>query len=133
MRSPFIHHIAVFASDFDASERMFTAVLHALGIDALFRAEGMAEYWHPDEDKLSLSLEQSPSEDAITRGLHIAFAAQDRDAVDRFHEAAVANGGRSKNAPRFWDEYRAYCAFIRDPDGNNIEAVHKETNSKEAH
>ena len=35
-------------------------------------------------------------------------------------------GGRERVAPRFWPEYRAYCAFVDDPDGNNIEAVHKE-------
>jgi predicted lactoylglutathione lyase len=62
----------------------------------------------------------------VTRGLHLAFEAADRAAVDAFFSAAIAAGGRERNAPRHWPEYRAYCAFVSDPDGNNIEAVHKE-------
>ena len=38
----------------------------------------------------------------------------------------MAAGAVSRHAPRFWPEYSAYCAFLRDPDGNNIEALHKE-------
>ena len=75
---------------------------------------------------------QAPRDDAVTRRLHIAFAATDRAAVERFHAAAVAAGARSRHAPRFWPEYRAYCAFVRDPDGNNVEAVHKEVPAAEA-
>ncbi|MFB8757610.1 VOC family protein [Streptomyces nigra] len=74
-----------------------------------------------------MSLERAENEAAVTRGAHIAFTAATRDAVDAFHAAALAAGGTSRHAPRSWSEYRAYCAFVSDPDGNNIEAVHKET------
>ena len=129
---PFVHHLALAASDFAQSERVYTAALAQLGIAALYRAEGVAEYWREDEDRLSFSLEQARRDDAVTRRVHIAFAAADRDAVDRFHAAAVGAGARSRYEPRFWPEYRAYCAFIRDPDGNNIEAVHKEAGDADA-
>ncbi|MBJ3786731.1 VOC family protein [Devosia sediminis] len=58
-------------------------------------------------------------------GTHIAFAARDRAMVDRFYEVALANGGTSDGAPGTRSEYDAhyYGAFVRDPDGNKIEAV----------
>lgn len=62
----------------------------------------------------------------VTRGLHLAFSAPERARVDAFFQAALDSGGHERVAPRFWPEYRAYCAFVSDPDGNNIEAVHKE-------
>ncbi|MFJ9821038.1 VOC family protein [Streptomyces sp. NPDC101151] len=62
----------------------------------------------------------------VTRGAHIAFTARDRASVDAFYEAALTAGGTSRYEPRPWPEYRAYCAFVDDPDGNNIEAVYKE-------
>lgn len=124
-QSSFIHHIAVCSSDFKASEAMFTAALRELGIEAQHRTDTVAEYWDLEHDAIALSLEARTAH-TVTTGLHIAFAAPDRDSVDRFHDAFVQAGGRSKHSPRHWPEYRAYCAFLRDPDGNNIEVLHKE-------
>jgi catechol 2,3-dioxygenase-like lactoylglutathione lyase family enzyme len=124
--APFVHHVAMSASDFAVSEPIYSAALRALGVEALFRADTVAEYWEPDEDRLSFSLEQASRPETVTRRMHIGFMAADRAAVDRFHDAAVAAGARPKHAPRYWPEYRAYCAFLRDPDGNNVEALVKE-------
>jgi catechol 2,3-dioxygenase-like lactoylglutathione lyase family enzyme len=58
------------------------------------------------------------------QGIHIAFAATTRAQVDAFHAAALSAGGTDNGPPglrRYHDAY--YGAFIRDPDGNNIEAV----------
>ena len=59
------------------------------------------------------------------RESHIAFSAPDRDAVRAFYQAAVAAGAEPLHAPRVWPEYHPnyYGGFVRDPDGNNIEAV----------
>lgn len=119
-----IHHIGVFASDFPASKAFYTAALRPLGATPNYQTDGVSEYWQPGEDTPSLSLELATDE--ATRGLHIAFAAPDRPAVDAFFAAATAAGGRERHKPRHWPEYRAYCAFVTDPDGNNVEAVHKE-------
>jgi catechol 2,3-dioxygenase-like lactoylglutathione lyase family enzyme len=56
---------------------------------------------------------------------HIAFTAGDRATVRAFHDAAVAAGAEVLHAPRLWPEYHPtyYGAFVRDPDGNNVEAV----------
>jgi catechol 2,3-dioxygenase-like lactoylglutathione lyase family enzyme len=60
-----------------------------------------------------------------SRESHIAFQAADEDAVRAFHEAAVGQGAESLHAPRPWPEYHPgyFGAFVRDPDGNNVEAV----------
>jgi catechol 2,3-dioxygenase-like lactoylglutathione lyase family enzyme len=59
------------------------------------------------------------------RESHIAFAAADRSAVRAFFDAAVAAGAEVLYEPRLWPEYHMhyYGAFVRDPDGNNVEAV----------
>ena len=89
---------------------------------------GLHEFWHAESDTPSLSLQRGGVE--VTRGLHLAFAAADRSAVDAFFAAALAAGGTKRHAPRYWPEYRAYCAFVSDPDGNNIEAIHKEIGAR---
>jgi catechol 2,3-dioxygenase-like lactoylglutathione lyase family enzyme len=59
------------------------------------------------------------------REAHIAFSAPDRAAVLAFFDAAVARGAEVLHEPRLWPEYHPnyYGAFVRDPDGNNVEAV----------
>ncbi|KAL2115219.1 hypothetical protein VTJ04DRAFT_10882 [Mycothermus thermophilus] len=87
-------------------------------------ASGAVEWWvkstaaespsHTEEDKTAPRIV----------GSHFAFAAKDRAAVDAFHEAAVAAGGKSIGAPgvrEYGPSY--YAAYVLDPVGNNIEAV----------
>src|SRR4051794_40166323 len=59
------------------------------------------------------------------REIHVAFRATDRSAVRAFFDAAVATGAEVLHQPRVWPEYHPnyYGAFVRDPDGNNVEAV----------
>jgi len=59
------------------------------------------------------------------RESHVAFTAPDRAAVQAFYVAALAHGAEVLHEPRVWEEYQAdyFAAFVRDPDGNNVEAV----------
>jgi catechol 2,3-dioxygenase-like lactoylglutathione lyase family enzyme len=59
------------------------------------------------------------------RESHIAFSAVSREAVDRFFAEARSIGAEVLHEPRVWPEYHPgyYGAFVRDPDGNNVEAV----------
>jgi catechol 2,3-dioxygenase-like lactoylglutathione lyase family enzyme len=59
------------------------------------------------------------------RESHIAFGAPDSAAVEEFFARAVAIGAEVLHAPREWPEYHPgyFAAFVRDPDGNNVEAV----------
>jgi len=61
----------------------------------------------------------------VAREAHVAFRASSRAAVTAFFEAALAIGAEPLHAPRVWPEYHPtyYGAFVRDPDGNNVEAV----------
>ena len=119
-----LHHVGVFASDFEVSRAFYLACLEPLGISLGFQTPDIAEFWLPDDDFPSLSLERAVGES--TQGAHLAFVAADRSSVDAFFRAALGAHGRERHAPRFWPAYGAYCAFVSDPDGNNVEAVRKE-------
>ena len=64
--------------------------------------------------------------------MHIAFVADSRELVDAFHRAGIDAGARDNGAPGVREQYsspeggRYYAAFLLDPDGNNVEAVHRE-------
>ena len=119
-----IHHVGVFASELTISRRIYAAALEPLGIIVGYETDRVAEFWRADDDTPSLSLERGES--FVTSGCHLAFDARDRAAVDAFFARGVEAGAEERHAPRYWEEYSAYAAFLTDPDGNNIEAVHKE-------
>lgn len=123
----FLHHIGAFAADREAGRVFFTAVLAPLGVRIGREADVVTECRHPDRGTPSLSLERAGGRP--TGGARIAFAAPDRAAAEAFHSAAVAAGGTSRHGTRQWPEHRAHCAFVSDPDGDDIEAVHKEVAS----
>src|SRR3954451_4259572 len=64
--------------------------------------------------------------DTGRRPVHLALRAPSRAAVDEVFGLAKAAGAEILHEPRIWPEYHAgyYGAFFRDPDGNNVEAVH---------
>ncbi len=117
------HHVGVVASGLAASRAVYVAALAPLGVVVGYEAEGVCELWREGEDTPSLSLEQA--DHTVTRGVHLAFEARSRGEVDAFHRAAVGAGGTSRHVPAYWAEYGAYCAFVSDPDGNNLEALIK--------
>jgi catechol 2,3-dioxygenase-like lactoylglutathione lyase family enzyme len=69
-----------------------------------------------------------PGQDIVTTGMHLAFSAGSREAVQAFHAAAVAAGGRDIGPPGLRTVYSEgyYGAFVLDPDSNNVEAVWRE-------
>ncbi len=110
-----IDHVHLKVRDLSASHRFYDAVLGALGLPAM---EDYGELLEGDELCLSLG-------EPITSGLHLAFQAADRDAVRRFHAAALAAGGRDNGGPGERNYHPGYYgAFVLDPDGNNVEAVY---------
>lgn len=58
-------------------------------------------------------------------GTHIAFQAETRSNVDAFYQAAMKNGGADEGAPGLREAYgpNYYAAYVRDPDGNKLQAV----------
>ena len=118
-REAFVDHLTLRVRDLEASRRFYRAALEPWGSRELEAAEWGIGFGPPGSEDLAVA-EGEPS-----GPLHIAFAAPDRETVDRFHEAALAAGGRDNGAPGERPQYHAgyYAAYVLDPDGNNVEAV----------
>ena len=114
-------HFGVQVDDLAANAAFYDAVLPALGSSRLMDF-GVAIGYGSDHATFWISR----AEDGTTgRESHIAFQAADHAAVRAFFDAAVATGAEVLHEPRLWPEYHEhyYGAFVRDPDGNNVEAV----------
>lgn len=115
-----IDHIGMPVSDFNKSKAFYTRALAPLGIESVmemdnwagFGKDGSPEFWFGTED-------------TAPQPIHVAFTADNREAVRQFHKAALAAGGRDNGAPGIREHYHPnyYAAFVYDPDGHNIEAV----------
>jgi catechol 2,3-dioxygenase-like lactoylglutathione lyase family enzyme len=114
--APVFDHVTIRVSDSDASERFYDTVLPIVGVEKTHSDERLAEW-----SDFSV-LPGGP----VTRRLHVGFAAPSRAVVDEFWRAGTAAGYREDGAPGPRPEYRDdyYGAFLLDPDGNSIEAVH---------
>ena len=120
-RGRLIDHLQLVVSDLAASRRFYEAVLSTLDIPIGGASETF--FW---ADELFVSSADSPAATGqLTGRHHFAFQARDRATVDAFHRAGLANGGRDNGAPGERPYHPGYyAAFLLDPDGNNIEAVH---------
>ena len=114
-RGRLIDHVHLVVRDLEASRRFYGAVLDVVGVP-IVDGDG---FFFADE----LFVSEGPP---FTGRIHVAFQASDRDRVDRFHAAGLAAGGRDNGPPGERPHYHPgyYAAFLLDPDGNNIEAVH---------
>jgi catechol 2,3-dioxygenase-like lactoylglutathione lyase family enzyme len=119
-----IDHVSVSVSDLERSAIFYEAVLGALGYARLeTRAATIAFGKKYSEFWINHRPWMKPVDD--DSGTHIALRASSQESVDAFHAAALASGGACDGEPglrpHHGDGY--YAAFIRDPDGNRIEAV----------
>jgi catechol 2,3-dioxygenase-like lactoylglutathione lyase family enzyme len=120
-----IDHISVAVRDLNLSASFYATLLAPLGLTKLREWPNAAvgfgkkypEFWINRRDAMHRVADDS--------GVHICLRARDTAAVDAFHVAALEAGGTSDGAPGLRSEYHGsyYAAFIRDPDGNRIEAV----------
>ncbi len=116
-----LDHLSIQCSDLAASSAFYDAVLAPLGGRRVMDLGEVVGYG-TDFPDFWLGTHQTGKG---FRESHIAFSAPSRMAVRAFFDAAVAGGAEVLHAPRVWPEYHEsyYGAFVRDPDGNNIEAV----------
>jgi catechol 2,3-dioxygenase-like lactoylglutathione lyase family enzyme len=119
-----IDHVSIAVRDLDLTGRFYEAVLGTLGYRKLRVQAGTLgfgkrypEFWLNHRPEMAL-----PPADT---GNHVCVRAADAKAVEAFHAAALQAGGRSDGAPGMRPEYSEiyYAAFIRDPEGNRIEAA----------
>ncbi|MFD0776382.1 VOC family protein [Streptomonospora algeriensis] len=117
-----IDHISVQVADMAAGTRFYDAVLAPLGGRRVMDFGDNAVAYGTAEPVFWLGPTATGGQ---PREVHVAFTAADRAAVDAFHAAAVSAGAEELHPPRLWPEYHEhyYGAFVRDPDGNNVEAV----------
>lgn len=120
-------HIGVPVSDFARSKAFYSAALVALKYTLVLEVtperagdDAHAGFGHPGRPQFWIGTGKP-----ITGRVHVAFAADDREAVKAFHAAALKAGGTDNGAPGLRPEYHAsyFAAFVLDPDGHNIEAV----------
>ena len=112
-------HVTIRVSDLETSRQFYAPALAALGF-AEPTSDGHFFEWH------DFSISQASNERPLTRNLHVAFVARSREAVDEWWETMTGAGHRDDGEPgprpQYSEDY--YGAFVLDPDGNSVEAVH---------
>jgi catechol 2,3-dioxygenase-like lactoylglutathione lyase family enzyme len=116
-----LDHVSIQCQDVGAAARFYDTVLAPLGGRRILEFGDIIGY---GADRPCFWLGPVTTGDAA-REIHVAFHAEDRAAVAAFHDAAVGCGAEVLHEPRVWPEYHPnyFGAFVRDPDGNNVEAV----------
>src|SRR4051794_12250412 len=119
-----IHHLSLGTNDIKKARAFYDAVFAAVGM-RLIKADEHGAHYGTGTILVSLVKPVDGKPASAGNGAHVAFAAEDRGTVDNFYRAALAHGGEGDGAPGLRPEYDAnyYGAFVRDPDGNKIEAV----------
>jgi catechol 2,3-dioxygenase-like lactoylglutathione lyase family enzyme len=117
-----IHHISLGTADLARARTFYDAVMRELGLRRTFEADDMIGYG-AGTTVFAVNLPGAPA--SAGNGVHVAFEVERRAAVDAFFDAAMSHGGISDGAPGLRPHYDAhyYAAFVRDPDGNKIEAL----------
>jgi catechol 2,3-dioxygenase-like lactoylglutathione lyase family enzyme len=117
-----IDHLSIQCADVAASAEFYDAVLAPLGGTRLMDFGEVVGFGIAPKPDFWIG----PQSTGVGfRESHIAFVAPDRSSVRAFFDVAVARGAEVLHEPRVWPEYHPgyYGAFVRDPDGNNVEAV----------
>ena len=122
---PVIDHFGINCSDWNRSQQFYDTVLAVLGYSRIMEFGPTIGYGTGDKPVFWIADAAAGEATGPNREVHIAFAATDPDAVRAFYQAAVDAGAEALHPPRSWPESHPgyYGAFVRDPDGNNVEAV----------
>lgn len=118
-------HVTLGTNDWARARPFWIAVMGALGHPVMFEREGGIAFGEPAGPKTFIGAPFDRQAARPGNGVHIAYIARDRATVDAFHAAALAHGGSDEGAPGPRPHYHAnyYGAYVRDPDGNKLQAV----------
>ncbi len=122
-----IGHVSFGVRDLARSAQFYDRILAPLGFSRVWSEPSGAGFGAPGGPD-QLALFARPGEAAAPgSGFHLAFTAPSQSAVDGFHAAAMASGGGDGGAPGLRPHYSRtyYAAFVTDPDGYKLEAVHQ--------
>ncbi len=117
-----LDHLSIQCASVDAAKSFYDAALEPLGAGRIMDFGDFVGYGRDGKPSFWIG---PLTTGEPNREVHIAFVAGDRADVRAFFDAAVAHGAEVLHEPRVWPEYHPsyYGAFVRDPDGNNVEAV----------
>lgn len=120
-----IDHISIAVRDLTKAKQFYSAVLAPLGLSKLREWPNAAVGYGKKYPEFWINCRASMASIEADSGVHICLRAPSMTAVDAFHAEALSAGGTSDGAPGLRPEYNAryYAAFVRDADGNRIEAV----------
>jgi catechol 2,3-dioxygenase-like lactoylglutathione lyase family enzyme len=120
-----IDHVSIAVRDLKKGEPFYTALLAPLGMTKLREWPDSAIGFGKKYPEFWINRRAAMDRVAEDSGVHICLRAPDTAAVDAFHAAALKAGGTSDGVPGLRTQYHGnyYAAFVRDPDGNRIEAV----------
>ncbi len=117
-----LDHLSIQCEDVARSAAFYDTVLAPLGVERVMDFGEVIGYGTATKPDFWIGPRTTGTG---FRESHIAFAAATRADVRSFFDRAMAAGATSLHEPRLWPEYHPayYGAFVRDPDGNNVEAV----------
>ena len=120
-----ISHVSVGVTDMARACAFYDAALGALGARRVFEEGGFAVAYGKQFSEFWVQFPHDRKPMAPGNGTHVAFAAANQAQVVAFHAAAIAAGGTDDGPPGPRPDYGAeyYGAFVRDPDGNKVEAM----------
>lgn len=119
-----VHHVSLGTADLPRARAFYDPVMREIGLHRTLDVDEAVGYG-AGITVFSLNIPANRSTATPGNGVHVAFEVEKRSAVDAFYRTALANGGTSDGEPGLRSEYDAnyYAAFVRDPDGNKIEAL----------
>ena len=122
-----LDHVSITVSDIDAAERFYDAIMQALGVVKVGRRENWLGYGERASasypERTFIAIYRGPPPEQGSRR-HCCFKAKSRTEVDAFWDAGIAAGGFDDGPPGPRDYHASYYgAFLRDPEGNRLEAV----------
>lgn len=119
-----LHHVSFPVSDLPRAKALYAAALGCLGMRVVAETPDFVGFGVED-GKDVFALKARGDVRGQSAGFHLAFAAASRDAIDRFHAAALHHGGRDNGAPGLRPHYGPlyYAAYFMDADGYRLEAV----------
>ncbi len=123
-----LDHVSITISDLTRAAPFWDAAMGALGVPCVVRRDTMVGYGlrnRPGDDGHTYLSIRASTGLLVADNRHWCLRAPSRAAVDAFHKAGLASGGRCDGVPGLRPDYHPcyYAAFLLDPDGNRVEAV----------
>ena len=118
-------HVTIGTNDIGPAKAFYDAVMGAIGQERFYSGDGFAAYGSENDNQTWVMAPFDGKPASVGNGMHIAFLAPNRAAVDEAHRQALDHGGSDEGAPGLRTHYHPsyYAAYMRDPDGNKIQVV----------